>query len=149
MNLLVPLLLPMVVSYVRHHESVILKNGEPLTPDQEIDAYKIGIRDIQKVRVMRVASMPWPEQKILQRAAKWAGLMVGEAAGVTFGYGIYIRDQHWGNRRLLIHELTHTMQYERLGGIQPFLRQYLTEVFDQGYYNSPLEREAKEMEGKF
>lgn len=149
MNLLVSLLLPMVVSYVRHHEAIILQNGEPLTPGQQIDAHKIGIKNIQQVRVMKVDRMPWPEQKVLQQFAKWAGLMVGNASGVTFGHGIYIRKNYWGIRSLLVHELTHTMQYERLGGIRPFLKQYLTECLVKGYYNSPLEREAVEMEQKF
>lgn len=36
----------------------------------------------------------------------------------------------------------HTMQYERMGGFAPFLRQYLGECPDVGYLNSPLEREA-------
>lgn len=77
MKLLVHVLLPMVISYVRHYESVILKIGEPLIPDQMLDARKIGIQQSQQVRVMRVDRMLWPEEKILQRVAKWAGLMVG------------------------------------------------------------------------
>jgi hypothetical protein len=36
----------------------------------------------------------------------------------------------------------HTAQYERLGGIEPFLRQYLRECLTIGYPEAPLEQEA-------
>jgi len=41
-----------------------------------------------------------------------------------------------------VHELVHTHQYERLGGIEPYLRQYLTERQTFNYPNNPLEVEA-------
>ena len=147
MQFLVPVLLPLAARYVAYHERLILRQGVLLDEAQRADAMQIGIQHSDKVRLMKVDSMPWPEQEILQQAAKWAGLMIGKAAGVTFGYGIYIRSTHWGNRRLLRHELTHTMQYERLGGIRPFLRQYLTECLTVGYYHSPLEQEAIKVQG--
>jgi hypothetical protein len=34
------------------------------------------------------------------------------------------------------------MQYERFGGVLPFLRQYLTECLTVGYPEAPLEQEA-------
>ena len=48
----------------------------------------------------------------------------------------------------MVHELAHTIQYERLGGIKPFLRAYLEECLSLGYPNGPLEQKAKEWEGK-
>jgi hypothetical protein len=36
----------------------------------------------------------------------------------------------------------HTLQYERLGGFQEFLRQYLYECITIGYPAAPLEQEA-------
>ena len=46
--------------------------------------------------------------------------------------------------RLVAHECVHTGQYERMGGIKPFLKAYLRECIDPGYPNGPLEREAIE-----
>jgi hypothetical protein len=46
---------------------------------------------------------------------------------------------------LIAHELVHAAQYERLGGILPFLRQYLVECLTIGYANAPMELEAAEM----
>ena len=66
--------------------------------------------------------------------------------GLTLRYGIFIRDGHWGERRLVIHELAHTMQYERLGSIEAFLRQNLHECITIGYPASPKEQQAKRIE---
>ena len=50
--------------------------------------------------------------------------------------------------RLVVHELAHTAQYERLGGFKPFLKAYLEEWLTVGYPNGPLEQEAKQWETK-
>jgi hypothetical protein len=50
----------------------------------------------------------------------------------------------WGDRRLVAHELAHTMQYERLGSVRAFLRQYLVECLTTGYAGAALELEAIE-----
>ncbi len=63
-------------------------------------------------------------------------------AGLTLHYGIYIRGDCHGNRELLVHELVHVAQYERLGGIKPFLQRYLDECLKYGYPQAPLEQEA-------
>ncbi len=57
-------------------------------------------------------------------------------------YGIFIRSDCWGEHGLVAHELAHTAQYERLGGIRPFLRQYLLECLTIGYPAAPMEQEA-------
>ena len=64
--------------------------------------------------------------------------------GLAAGRGIFVRVGHEGSRSLLAHELVHTAQYERLGGIRPFLRRYLRECMVLGYAGAPMEREAVE-----
>jgi hypothetical protein len=50
------------------------------------------------------------------------------------------------DRRLIAHELTHVMQYERFGGTEAFLKEYVKEVaFPPGYPHGPLESEAAQM----
>jgi len=61
---------------------------------------------------------------------------------MTLRYGIFIRSDCWGDRRLVVHELAHTAQYERLGGIGAFLKAFLKECLTVGHASSPLEREA-------
>jgi hypothetical protein len=43
---------------------------------------------------------------------------------------------------MVIHELGHTVQYERLGGLVPFLRRYLFECLSIGYPEAPMEQEV-------
>ena len=90
-------------------------------------------------RVERIASL-------LREAAETTGLISPLTAGLTLRYGIFIQSESWGERRLVVHELAHTLQYERLGGFRPFLEQYLYECITPGYPFGPLEQEAKRIE---
>ena len=49
----------------------------------------------------------------------------------------------------MAHELVHVMQYERLGGVRPFLRAYVYECLRFGYAAAPLELEAVEVGSRF
>src|SRR6266542_6042281 len=62
--------------------------------------------------------------------------------GLPLRYGIALRSDHWGQRRLLVHELAHTAQYERLGSIRAFLECFLFECVAIGYPSAPMEQEA-------
>ena len=139
-------LLPLATKWVATQEKFILKNGVSLDPDQQIDAYKIGVKDITKVRLYEVTNIPKPSIPQLKNAVDSAGFLSSDTIGVSFRYGIYIKSTFWNQRRLIVHELTHTMQYERAGGIQPFLELYLNECLTVGYPNGPLEKEARKNE---
>ncbi len=65
---------------------------------------------------------------------------------MTLRYGVFIQTGHWGDRRLLIHELAHVAQYERFGGFRSFLYQYLQECINPGYPLGDLESEARRAE---
>ena len=67
-----------------------------------------------------------------------------ETVGLSARYGIFLRTPYHRDRRLLAHELVHTLQYERLGGIRPFLRRYLHECLTAGYAAADMEGEAIE-----
>lgn len=135
-------LFPLACHWVAEQERLILAKGVPLTTDQKIDAYLIGIEQIEKIRLLKVDTIPIPNNQELLTAMKAGGFLSAKTIGTAFRYGIYIQTDYWDNRRLLIHELTHTMQYERFKGIEPFLYQYLLECLTIGYPNGPLEQEA-------
>lgn len=141
-------LVPVASEWVEGQENFILPNGVMLNATQTYLASKIGIVEIEKIRLLKVDKIPSPENYILSLAVSNLGLITENTIGITFRYGIYIRSDYWQNDSLLIHELTHTMQYERLGGIYNFLNQYVKECIYFGYNKSPLEIEAREMESK-
>jgi hypothetical protein len=135
-------LLPLACAWVEQQEQIILRDGVPLTPAQLTDARKIGVVHPEKVRLLAVPTVPRPEHPTLRAAADATQLISPYTAGLTLRYGIFIRVDCWGDRRLVFHELVHTAQYERLGGVQSFLRQYLFECLTIGYPAAPLEQEA-------
>jgi hypothetical protein len=85
--------------------------------------------------------LPFP-RPLVKLAGRW-GLPLFEPAGMALGKGIYLLA---GRSRVLRHELVHVAQYQRLGGIEPFMRRYLTECLVHGYRDAPLEIEARENE---
>jgi hypothetical protein len=83
-----------------------------------------------------------PEHPLLRAAANDTQLISPNTGGLTLRYGIFICADCWGDRRLVFHELVHVWQYEKLGGFQPFLQQYLHECVTIGYPAAPMEQEA-------
>jgi hypothetical protein len=100
------------------------------------------LRQPERVRLLALARVPMPDNLTLKAAAEAIQFLTPATRGLTLRYGIFIRQDCWSDRRLVAHELVHTAQYERLGGIEPFLRQYLLECLQVGYPAAPLEQEA-------
>jgi hypothetical protein len=62
-------------------------------------------------------------------------------------FGIRIRPECMGDAELIRHEITHCVQMERLGAVR-FSVRYLWEFWRYGYWNMPLEIEARERAAK-
>jgi hypothetical protein len=140
-------LLPIACAWAEEQEAAILRDGVALTMSQVADARRIGIAHPERVRLRVVDEIPLPRHPLLREAAETTGLISPLTAGLTLRYGIFIQSESWGERRLVVHELAHTAQYERLGGFGPFLEQYLLEcITPPGYPFGPLEQEAKRIE---
>lgn len=150
MSLITPeqweMLLPLACAWAAEQERVILQSGVALTESQIADAKRVGVKRPERVRLLRVPEILTPTHPLLAQAAEATGLVSSFTIGLTLRYGIFIHDKHWGERRLVVHELAHTMQYERLGSIEAFLRQYLLECITIGYPEAPMEQEAKRIE---
>ena len=137
-------LLPLAVSWAQEQEAHILKHGVPLSDEEKRDAQKIGVQEIERVRLLRVEAIPFPQDEILGKVAREIGFSSPHTQGMALSYGIFIRDDAWRNRKIIAHELVHTAQYERRG-FDEFLRAYLWQCLTVGYSNSELEREAIEV----
>lgn len=135
-------LIPKAAIWAQQQEQQILKNGTPLSSSQLSDAKVIPVKHPEKIRLLRVNQIHLPEDQELKFAAQDIQLITPNTVGLTLQYGIFIRNDYWNNREIVVHELVHTSQYERLGSIQQFLNQYLTECIQFGYPNAPLEQEA-------
>lgn len=135
-------LLPLAVRWASGLETRILREGLPLSEQELTDANAIGVREPRRVRLLSLSSVPVPDDLTLRTSAAAIRFLTPATRGLALRYGIFVRSDCWRDRRLIAHELVHTAQYERLGGIEPFLRQYLWECLTIGYPEAPLEQEA-------
>lgn len=135
-------LLPLAIEWATAQELMILENGEPLSSLGLLDAQKMGVNDPEKIRLLRVDSVPMPEHPLLRQAAETMSFISPNTAGMAIRYGIFVRSDYWNHRSLIAHECVHTGQYERFGSIAAFLTQYLRECLEIGYPDAPLEQEA-------
>ena len=139
-----PLALPFACAWVARQERRILAEGIPLDSDGLGVARALGVAHPARVRLLVLPRLPLPHNALIRRLGLWAGGLSTETIGLSARYGIFLRSPYHQDRRLLAHELTHTRQYERLGGLRPFLRQYLRECLTAGYLFSPMEQEARD-----
>jgi len=135
-------LLPLAVEWAEKQEDIILGQGIPLNKDLGTIAAKIGVVHVEKVRTLLVSKIPLPDNPILKEACQRTQLISPWTVGLTLNHGIFIRGDCASNRKLYFHELAHVFQYEKLGGILQFLKQYLYECITIGYPQAPMEQEA-------
>jgi hypothetical protein len=135
-------LLPLAAQWATELERRVLCEGVPLSKTEIADAKAIGVRNPERVRLLRVETIPVPAHPMLRAAAASINFLTSSPRGLALDYGIFVRADHWRDRQLIAHELVHTAQYQRLGGIVPFLQTYIFQCATVGYSNAPLELEA-------
>jgi len=145
MSVVVRAVLPFACAWAQRQESIIFRAGVPLPPEEIATGKRLGIQHPERVRLRAVSQVP-PLNWLLRWVGQRLGVVSGQTIGMALRYGIFIREEHWGDRRLLAHELAHVAQYERLGGFRGFLKQYLEECINPGYPLGDLEQEAKQAE---
>lgn len=135
-------LLPLAVQWAAEQERRVLCEGVSLSKVELADARVIGVCNPERVRLLRVDSIPVPVHPMLRAAAASINFLTAAPRGLALDYGIFIRADYWRDRALIAHELVHTAQFQRLGGILPFLQIYIFQCATVGYPNAPLELEA-------
>ena len=86
--------------------------------------------------------MTLPNDPALLQIATDFGLDRGD--GLTYGHGIFVRENHAGNAHLIAHELRHVAQVETHGSLPSFVEKYLGELGVYGYDKAPLELDAEQ-----
>jgi hypothetical protein len=135
-------LLPLAADWAMEQQQRVLCEGVPLSEKEMADAKAIGVRNPERVRLLRVGSVPVPVHPMLKAAAASINFVTSAPSGLALENGIFVRADHWRDRELIAHELAHTAQYQRLGGVLPFLQTYIAQCATVGYQQAPLELEA-------
>jgi hypothetical protein len=137
-------LLPLAVQWAAEQERRVLCEGVSLSKVELADARVIGVCNPERVRLLPVDSIPVPVHPMLRAAAASINFLTVAPRGLALDHGIFIRADYWRDRALIAHELVHAAQFQRLGGILPFLQTYIFQCATVGYPNAPLELEAIE-----
>lgn len=137
-------ILPPAIVWAKDYEKWVEQNGQGLQPEELTIARRAGVANPERIRVAVVPRIPRPDDGILAAANDEIGLITDRTGGLTLNYGILIREDCSSDLALFFHEFVHVAQYERLGGFEGFLPQYLEQCATVGYQNAPLEREAVE-----
>lgn len=138
-------LLPLAAQWAMEQQQRVLCEGVPLSENEMADAKAIGVRNPERVRLLRVDSIPVPTHPMLKAAAASINFITEAPRGLALDNGIFVRTDQWRDRALIAHELAHTAQYQRLGGVVPFLQTYIAQCATVGYQQAPLELEASAM----
>jgi hypothetical protein len=143
-------LVPLAYQWAKQQEDLVLAHGFPLTARLLDDARLAGVRDCSKIRVLIVNRIPLPDQPELAEATRNAGIITNETRCVAFGHAIIIRDDCWGDRELLLHNLIHLAQCEESGGLEPWIHRYLSDrrncaEFTLGSFEQDARGRAREM----
>lgn len=139
---LLPLAIPIAASWIAWHERRILRLGVTLSEQELSDASQMGVEHPERIRLLKVDHIPILNGALVRIAARCIPDISPNTVGLSLRYGIYVRSKYWRDRSLIAHECVHTAQYERLGSISGFLREYFTECLETGYPHAPLEQEA-------
>lgn len=143
-------ILPRACAWATAQEEFILERGAPLNERYRADAKRIGIREIDRIRVLIVDKISLPEDVDLAQLARRAQIIPDTAPAIAIGYGIVVRADYWSNRELILHQLMHVLQRERFADTESYIRQYLADrlrcpQFTMGSFEEEARRGAKEI----
>jgi hypothetical protein len=100
-------LLPLAAAWATEQEQEILRDGVSLSAEEIANARAIGIQEPDRVRLLRIESIPRPSQPQLRAACDAINFLTPATRGLTLGDGIFIRSDCWPDRSLVVHELVH------------------------------------------
>lgn len=145
LKLILGIALPLGTRWARKQEQAILREGRPLSEWETMWATDVGVKKPESVRILPVPRIPTPGSWLTSLFR----IFSEGPTGMAVNYGIYLEASQATNPSLLVHELTHVAQFERLGGIEEFLREYLTQCVRDGYWDADMEQEARDAAAPF
>jgi hypothetical protein len=129
----VPLAVPVALWWARRREARILHAGRPLTDDEALIARAVGVVHPERVRLLQLPRWPRP-----------IGWFSRDVTAMALGHAICCVGAEAMTPLLLAHELRHVQQVEAAGSLRHFLADYLRQVARHGYWQAPLEVDARQ-----
>src|SRR5436305_15047356 len=91
-------LLPLAAQWAIEQERRALCDGVPLSKNELADAHAIGVRHPERIRLLRVDSIPVPAHPMLKAAAASINFLTAAPRGLTLDNAIFVRADHWRDR---------------------------------------------------
>lgn len=135
--------LPIIAHWAHRTARRAATAGRPLDAVESLGARRLGVQNPSAVRVVVTPHLPLPGPRWIHRLASRLGFPATECIGLCLGHAIFLHPSSF-QPDVLAHELVHTAQCERLGGLRPFLHCYLAECLTHGYAAAPMECEARD-----
>lgn len=139
---MLPALVPLAAVWVRRQEEKATRTGQPLDLSELEAARAVGVRHPERIRLRLVPEIAGPLHFIFRKFYASRAFFGPGLRGITYRYGIVLRQDCYPDLHLVAHECVHVAQYEKLGGLSAFLRPYFRECLLDGYPGGPLEQEA-------
>ncbi len=137
-------LLPLAGQWAKAQEELILAYGHSLSARQSSDAFQVGVQNWGRIRLLIVDRIPMPDHAELAEVAARTQILTPASRAFTLGYGIIVRADSWGDRELLLHNFVHVAQCERAGGLEQWVREYLSDRLTCGDFSlGNFENEAR------
>lgn len=134
-------LAPSLARWSEAREASIMTNGQVLPAALIRFAKELNIDDPEAIRVELRQKIPMPIPEPLVSMAQKLRLPIFHPSGMCLGRCLSCQSL---DEALLRHELIHTLQYQRLGSHRAFMWHYIFQCLHHGYYQAPLEIEARE-----
>src|SRR5215471_11523300 len=98
-------LLPLAATWATEQERKILHEGIALSEQEVADAKAVGVKERQRVRLLKIETIARPSQPQLRSACDAIDFLTPATRGLTLGHGIFVRSDCWRDRSLIAHEL--------------------------------------------
>jgi len=82
------MLLPLAAAWATEQEREILRDGVSLSAGEIADACAIGVKEPDRVRLLRIETIPRPTQPQLRAACVAIDFLTPAKSGLTLGHGI-------------------------------------------------------------
>ncbi len=139
---MLPIVLSPATNWAGRTGEEIIRRGRSLNDTQLALARRIGVARPEQVRYQVVETLPRPSAE-LDMLARHGHVLTPATESVMLGYGICVRRDVDNIEYWLAHELVHVMQFERMGSLREFIRQYVANCLEYGHDESPFEIEAR------
>lgn len=124
----------------------VARQGRALSPLESRIASQVGVIEVGRVRVLETDILQLGMDPVTNALAARVGLQLSASSGMCLGHQVFVRSGRY-SPSLLAHELRHVAQFESSGGnLAHFLGLYLSEIVRHGYFNAPMEADARRHE---